>query len=65
MALAFVLTWENFGTEQFSDFTKVTVDLQAEALLFDFNSKEIVASYPFGAQYMNSTSRRGITRANP
>ena len=55
LALAFVLTWENFGTEQFSDFTKVTVDLQAEALLFDFNSKEIVASYPFGAQYIDST----------
>jgi hypothetical protein len=56
LALAFVLTWENVKTERFEDFTKVAVDLQAEALLFNFATKQIVAAYPFGTQFIDSVN---------
>ena len=56
LVLAFVLTWENVDTERFEDFTKIAINLQAEALLFDYNTKQIVAAYPFGVEYIDSTS---------
>lgn len=54
LAMAVVLTWENVGKEQFPDFTKVSVDLQGELMLFDFNSRQIVATYPFGVEYIDA-----------
>jgi len=54
LALAFVLTWENVSTEQFEDFTKVAVNLQAEALLFNFATKQVVSAYPFGVEFIDS-----------
>lgn len=54
LALAFVLTWENVSTEKYEDFTKVAVNLQAQALLFDFSTKQIIAAYPFGVEYIDS-----------
>src|SRR5690348_12630857 len=54
LALAFVLTWENVSSEAFEDFTKVTINLQADALLFDFATKQIVSAYPFGVEYIDS-----------
>ena len=54
LALAFYLTWENVSTEKFEDFTKVAVNLQAQALLFDFSTKQIIAAYPFGVEYIDS-----------
>ena len=54
LALAFVLTWENVSTDKFEDFTKVAVNLQAQALLFDFSTKQIISSYPFGVEYIDS-----------
>jgi hypothetical protein len=54
LVLAFMLTWENVSTERFEDFTKVAVNLQAQALLFDFSTKQIIAAYPFGVEYIDS-----------
>lgn len=54
LALAFVLTWENVSKEPFEDFTKVAINLQADAILFDFATKQIVSAYPFGVEYIDS-----------
>jgi hypothetical protein len=54
LSLAFVLTWENVSAEPYGNFTKVSINLQAEALLFDFNTKRIIAAYPFGVEYIDS-----------
>ena len=54
LSLAFVLTWENVSVERYEDFNKISVNLQAEALLFDFKTKRILAAYPVGAEYIDS-----------
>jgi hypothetical protein len=54
LALAFVVTWENVSKEHYNDFTKIAVNLQAEALLFDYSSQQIVAAYPFGSEYIDA-----------
>jgi hypothetical protein len=50
LAVAFVLTWENLAQETVGREVKVVADLRAEALIFDFQSKKVIAAYPFGAQ---------------
>ncbi|MGB9153882.1 MAG: hypothetical protein WCD70_12455 [Alphaproteobacteria bacterium] len=50
LSLAFVVTWENVAKEQIGSKYKVTYDLRAEALVFDFHTKTIIAAYPFGMQ---------------
>jgi hypothetical protein len=56
LALALVLTWENVRQEKFEDFTKIAVNLQAQALLFDFSTKQIVAAYPIGVEYIDKVT---------
>lgn len=58
LSIAFVLTWENVAQEQIGQEFKVTVDLRAEALVFDFQSLKVIAAYPFGLQ-----SRQVLTSA--
>lgn len=50
LAVAFVLTWENLAQEPVGGEVKVTADLRAEALVFDFQSMKVIAAYPFGVQ---------------
>ena len=50
LALAFVLTWENLAQDPVPDGYKVTADLRAEAMIFDFHSKKLIAAFPFGKQ---------------
>jgi hypothetical protein len=50
LAIAFVLTWENVASEQLERDFKITVDLRAEALIFDFETMKVIAAYPFGVQ---------------
>jgi hypothetical protein len=50
LAVAFVLTWENLAQEPVGREVKVVADLRGQALIFDFQSKKVVAAYPFGAQ---------------
>ncbi|MEI9987026.1 MAG: hypothetical protein WDN69_30020 [Aliidongia sp.] len=50
LALAFVLTWENLAQEPVGRDVKVTADLRAEALVFDFQAMKVIAAYPFGLQ---------------
>jgi hypothetical protein len=50
LAVAFVLTWENLAQEPVGGEVKVVADLRGQALIFDFQSKKVIAAYPFGAQ---------------
>jgi hypothetical protein len=50
LAIAFVLTWENVASEQLERDFKITVDLRAEALVYDFETMKVIAAYPFGVQ---------------
>jgi hypothetical protein len=50
LAVAFVLTWENLSQESIGREVKVTADLRAEALVFDFQAMKVIAAYPFGLQ---------------
>ncbi len=54
LGVALVVTWENVGQESFPGFTKVFLNLQAEALVFNFKTKQIVSSFPFGAEYIDA-----------
>jgi hypothetical protein len=54
LALAVVLTWENVGIERLGGLSKIAVNLQAELLLFDYTSKQIVATYPFGVERIDA-----------
>lgn len=50
LAIAFVLNWENVAQERIGNDFKLTVDLRAEALVFDFEKMKVIAAYPFGFQ---------------
>lgn len=56
IAIAFVLTWENLGQERVGQDTKLTADLRAEGLIFDFETKKVIAAFPFGAQVRDVVS---------
>lgn len=50
LAVAFVLTWENFAQEKVRPNYKITADLRAEVLIFDYQAMKVVAAVPFGVQ---------------
>jgi hypothetical protein len=50
LAVAFVLTWENAAQERVDSHYKVTADVRAEALIFDFEAKKVIAAIPFGVE---------------
>jgi len=56
LALAFVLSWEDVAEEKLGGVNKISVNLQAQAMLFDFETKQVIASLPFGASYIDATS---------
>jgi hypothetical protein len=56
LSLAFVTTWENVAQERVRDKYKVTFDLRAEALVFDFHTMKVIAAYPFGMQVRDVSS---------
>lgn len=56
LALALVLGWENVTQEKLGGVNKVSVNLQAQAMLFDFESKQVIANFPFGASYIDATT---------
>ena len=51
LSLALVLDWEDVCIEKLPDsLYKIVLSLHGQILVFDFNSKKIVASYPFGVR---------------
>jgi hypothetical protein len=54
VAMAFVLDWENVSSEQVAGSTKLVVDLHGQALIFDFDSKKVIGSYPIAVQLLHS-----------
>jgi hypothetical protein len=54
VAMAFVLDWENVSSELVAGSTKLVVDLHAQVLVFDFNSKKVIGSYPIAVQLLHS-----------
>ena len=50
LAVAFVVTWENLAQEKVDSKFKVTADVRAEVLIFDFLAKKVIAAGPFGVE---------------
>lgn len=54
VAMAFVLDWENVSSERVAGSTKLVVDLHGQVLVFDFNGKKVIGSYPIAVQLLHS-----------
>ncbi|MEY1661656.1 hypothetical protein [Isoalcanivorax beigongshangi] len=53
VALAMLVDWENVSREKLGDTTKMVADLHAQALLFDYSSKRVLAAYPVDRQLIH------------
>lgn len=54
LVVACVLVWEDVSFEKVGSATKVAMNLQAQALVFDYKTRSIVAVYPFGVQFIDA-----------
>lgn len=57
--VALVITGETVSTERIEDYTKLFVNLRAQALFFDFKSQTVLRAYPISVVYL------GATRVDP
>lgn len=53
VSMAFVLDWENVAREQIEGNEKLIIDLHGQILVFDFDSKRVIASYPVALQFIH------------
>jgi hypothetical protein len=53
VAMAFVLEWENVSSETVAGRTKLVADLHGQVLIFDFESKKVIGSYPAAVQLLD------------
>ncbi|MGV8917985.1 MAG: hypothetical protein ACOH2R_09350 [Pseudomonas sp.] len=53
VAMAFVLEWENVSSETVAGKTKLVADLHGQILIFDFESKKVIGSYPAAVQLLD------------
>lgn len=53
VAMAFVLEWENVSSETVAGKTKLVADLHGQVLIFDFESKKVIGSYPAAVQLLD------------
>lgn len=53
LAIAFVIDWENVALEKLPETTKLVADLHGQILVFDFESKKVIASYPVATQLID------------
>lgn len=53
VSMAFVLDWENVAREQIEGNEKLIIDLHGQILVFDFDSKQVIASYPVALQFIH------------
>ena len=58
VALAFGLNRENVSVEHLAGVFKIVVTIDAQVLFFDMKQQQIVASYPFGLDYIDTTSEQ-------
>lgn len=56
LVISLVLTNENVIIEKFKNYYKIFVNIQAEALLFDFKALMVVRSYPIAINYFDAQS---------
>ena len=57
VTLAFALDYENVSIMKVQDVYKVTIDLQAQILAFDFAQKKIISAHPVNVQFLAGGSR--------
>ena len=53
ITVALVLNSETVSTEQFGQFSKVFVQLRAQAMFFDFKTMTVLRAYPFSVAYVD------------
>jgi hypothetical protein len=53
VAMAFVLEWENVSSETVAGRTKLVADLHGQVMIFDFESKKVIGSYPAAVQLLD------------
>lgn len=57
LSLALALDWEDVCVDKLTpELYKIVLNLHGQILVFDFNSKKIIATYPFGVR-VNDTSK--------
>ncbi|MDB6145586.1 MAG: hypothetical protein JWP80_4630 [Pseudomonas sp.] len=54
VAMAFVLEWENVSSETVAGKTKLVADLHGQVMIFDFESKKVIGSYPAAVQLIDA-----------
>ncbi len=54
IAVALVFTWENQAVDRVGSSMRLTVDIHAQALFFDYATKRIIRSYPFAFQHIDA-----------
>jgi len=59
LSLAMVVDWEDVCVEQLdANVYKIVINLHGQALVFDFQSKKIVATYPFGVRFNDAQNSK-------
>lgn len=53
VSMAFVLEWENVSSETVAGKTKMVADLHGQVLIFDFDSRKVIGSYPVAVQLLD------------
>lgn len=53
ITVALVMNGETVSTEQFGGYTKLFVQLRAQAMFFDFKSMTVLRAYPFSVAYVD------------
>ena len=53
VAVALLMNGETVSTEQFGRYSKVFVQLRAQAMFFDFKSMTVLRAYPFSVAYVD------------
>jgi hypothetical protein len=53
VSMAFMLEWENVSSETVAGKIKMVADLHGQILIFDFDSKKVIGSYPVAAQLIH------------
>jgi len=51
--MAVVLEWENVSSETVAGRTKLVADLHGQVMVFDFESKKVIGSYPIAVQLID------------
>ena len=61
MSVAFAVDWENVALEKIADVYKFIVTINAQMLVFDFNEKKIIASFPVSMDVIDVKDAKQFT----